>query len=165
MDFTKKYRQESYPTISPTAPENSQAGRTVLIAGGSEGIAISIANSFIKAKASKLILLARREDILDNAVKELQSKVTGKSTEILGIKFDQASEEDINSVWEKLHDQHIVVDVLVLSVTLPAFGSMASGLDLIWKGFEVNVLGNMRMTHKFLDQNTTDSPKVSQPPQ
>lgn len=44
--FTKTIHKTTYPTIDPARPELSQAGRTVVITGGSAGIGFAIAQGF-----------------------------------------------------------------------------------------------------------------------
>lgn len=36
--FTKKYYRDTYPSIDPTQPELSQAGKVVIVTGASRGI-------------------------------------------------------------------------------------------------------------------------------
>ncbi|KAH7317184.1 short-chain dehydrogenase/reductase [Stachybotrys elegans] len=142
--FTKIYRQASYSAISSENPLNNQIGRTVVVAGASSGIGRSIAQSFAKAHAARIILLGRTESTLTAAAAALphaEARVC-----------DISSESDIQNLWERLRDEGIHVDVLVLNAALIIPGSLTSDITSIWRSFETTVLGNLRMAQLFVAQ-------------
>lgn len=61
---TSTWHTESYPAISPTRPELSAKGKTVLVTGGGTGIGAETAMSFAVAGASRIALLGRRKQPL-----------------------------------------------------------------------------------------------------
>ncbi|KAK1831541.1 NAD(P)-binding protein [Podospora conica] len=126
-----------YPSISPLRPELSQAGRTVLIAGGSTGIGFAIARGFMQAKASRVILLGRRADVVQAAADKLNAECADKT-----------------KLWDELEAQGTVVDVLVLNaaVTGGAAPILQSGLKRLWNTFEVNVRSLMDFTERLWKQ-------------
>src|SRR4051812_3096366 len=83
--FTKITHHSPYPTISPTRPELSQAGKTVFITGGGTGVGFAIAKGFILASAATVIINGRRADVLEAAGAKLQNEAAeiGKPTKIL----------------------------------------------------------------------------------
>ncbi|KXJ87194.1 short-chain dehydrogenase/reductase [Microdochium bolleyi] len=142
--FTKIYHQASYSAISSENPLNSQSGRTVVIAGASSGIGNSIAQSFAKAAAARIILLGRTASTLTAAAAALphaEARVC-----------DISSESDIQQLWNSLGDEGIHVDVLVLNAALIIPGSLTSDIKAIWSSFETTVLGNLRMAQLFVAQ-------------
>ncbi|KAF5011852.1 hypothetical protein F66182_15315, partial [Fusarium sp. NRRL 66182] len=61
---TAKWHTTTYPTLSPTRPELSAKGKTVVITGGGTGIGAETARYFAQAGASRIALLGRREQPL-----------------------------------------------------------------------------------------------------
>jgi NAD(P)-dependent dehydrogenase (short-subunit alcohol dehydrogenase family) len=144
-----------YPSISPLRPELSQAGRTVLIAGGSAGIGFAIARGFVQAKASRVILLGRRHDAIQAAADKLNAECADKdATTVTGISCDIADLKDTAKLWDHLKAQGIIVDVLVLNaaVTGSAAPILQSGLEKVWNTFEVNVRTLMDFTERLWKQ-------------
>ncbi|KAK5061067.1 hypothetical protein LTR84_007608 [Exophiala bonariae] len=63
--FTKIYRQDTYPAIDPSRPENSVKDKTVIVTGaGIGGIGSEVALSFAKAGATKIAIVGRTEKTL-----------------------------------------------------------------------------------------------------
>jgi len=144
-----------YPSISPLRPELSQAGRTVLIAGGSAGIGFAIARGFVQAKASRVILLGRRPNVIQAAADKLNAECADKdTTTVTGIPCDIANLKDTAKLWDHLKAQGITVDVLVLNaaVTGDAGPILQSGLERVWNTFEVNVRTLMDFTERLWKQ-------------
>lgn len=162
----KTVHTNTYPAISPSRPEVSQAGRTALITGGSAGIGLGIARSYAEASVSRLILTGRRRDVLDAAVTELAAEFP--KTEFLARVCDIASLKDTAALWSGLGADGIAVDVLVLNA-----GDMNGGhpqpivlytIESIWSQFEANVRGQLDFVQRFQAQEGVEGkPKVSMP--
>ncbi|KAI1044134.1 hypothetical protein LB505_010555 [Fusarium chuoi] len=71
VSFTKTWHNKPYPSIDPTRPELSAAGKFVAITGGGTGIGRSIAIAFAQAGASTVAILGRRLDRLEIAAAEI----------------------------------------------------------------------------------------------
>lgn len=112
-DFTKTYRRTTYETISPTAPANSQSGRTVLVLGASEGIGYGVAKAFVEAKASKVILASRSQEKLNDASNAI--KQDHADTEIETRVCNCSDEGQIKALWTSLAESNTFIDVFVLS--------------------------------------------------
>lgn len=75
---TAKWHTTTYPTLSPTRPELSAKGKTIVITGGGTGIGAETARYFAQAGASRIALLGRREQpLLDTkaSIKQIDSKI------------------------------------------------------------------------------------------
>lgn len=158
--FTKTYHKKPYPAISPTQTALSATGKTVLITAGHTGIGYSIAQNFAVAGASNIILLARRSQVLENAVKELSSAYHGT-------KFHHyaASITDFDSIRSIFHDIRSTVadpNILVTSAAYVAkpFEAITLPADELNKSFETNVSGNINLVKEFLVQSEPGCEKV-----
>lgn len=163
----KQYHRKPYAAISPSRPELSQAGRTVLVTGGNSGIGYAIARNFIKARAERVIILGRRPDVVKAAEGKLaqEAKDLSSSTVAEGRVCDIASLESTEALWAGLQQDGIHVDVLVLNAA--AHGKVApilkNGLKNVWADFEANVRSSLDFAERFYKQagKGADSRKVS----
>ncbi|KAK3985283.1 NAD(P)-binding protein [Cladorrhinum sp. PSN332] len=153
--FIKTLHKKPYPSISPSLPELSQVDRTVIIAGGSSGIGFAIARAFVQARASKLILLGRREAVLRDAVSKLKEEA-GHTTEtvIEGRLCDIGNLGETEKLWNKFKADGISIDVLVMNAAI--IGEQApileAGFEKTWKAFEVNVRTPLDFAARFYKQ-------------
>ncbi|RSL49003.1 hypothetical protein BHE90_004957 [Fusarium euwallaceae] len=138
--FTSVVHREPYPSISPTRLELSQAGRTVLVAGGSTGIGFSIAESFGAAGATRIILTGRRQGALDEALAKIKQAYPDVKT--LGLVSDFGDEADVGKLWSRLRQDEIFVDVLVLNAAKMWLPNTLLGLgsQTVKDGFAFNVV-------------------------
>ncbi|KAH6608571.1 hypothetical protein Trco_001917 [Trichoderma cornu-damae] len=150
--FTQIFHKTSYPTISSSNPLNSQAGRTVLITGGSVGIGFAVAAAFTKAGASRVIILGRREEALRVAAEKLNALQGAGETAITTYTCDIASLPDVESTWRKIAQANVVVDILILNAADGRSGLIAGDIAGAWSLFDTNVLANLRMAHFFFAQ-------------
>ncbi|KAK0658081.1 hypothetical protein B0T16DRAFT_315651 [Cercophora newfieldiana] len=155
-NVTSKLHRTSYPSIDASRPELSQAGKAVLITGGTTGIGFAITKAFITASASTVIITGRRQEVLDKAVSSLKdiAATLNKDAQIIGERGDVAKPDDTNALWASLAERGIIVDVLVLNaarfaVPKPLF---ELGVDFVWESFEVNVRGPLHFAERFYKQ-------------
>ncbi|KAF9772536.1 hypothetical protein IL306_009757 [Fusarium sp. DS 682] len=151
-----KVHRESYEAISPTRPELSQAGRTVLVAGASTGIGFSIAESFAVASAARLVITGRRQDVLNKAAEKIKAKYP--KIEVVPIVNDFADENVTHEFWAKLGKDAIFVDVLVLSAAKNWLPNTLLGLgyDTFKEGLSINVMALYLWTSLFHKQREVD---------
>jgi NAD(P)-dependent dehydrogenase (short-subunit alcohol dehydrogenase family) len=152
--MTKVYHHAPYPAISPSNPKNNQAGRTVAITGGVQGIGYATAKAFIEAGAARVIILGRTSKTLQDAAEALQK--TAKSTQVAWRVCDINSDESINNFWKSLASDHIFIDALVLNATSGEHGPitpMLPQMPALREMFNANVNGNALMTAQFLEQS------------
>ncbi|CVL08347.1 hypothetical protein FPRO06_12751 [Fusarium proliferatum] len=151
-----KIHRESYEAISPSRPELSQAGHTVLVAGASTGIGFSIAESFASASATRLIITGRRKDPLSNAADKIKTKYS--SVEVIPIINDFADENATREFWKKLAEDGVFVDVLVLSAAKMWLPNTILGLgyEIFKDGLGVNLTAPYLWTSLFHKQREID---------
>lgn len=161
-NVTKVIHRTEYATISPSRPELSQAGKTVLVTGGSAGIGFAIAQAFVRAAAATVIIVGRRRDVLDKARAELEAEAGQQQTAIIAENVDVVDRAGVKALWEGLAARGVVVDVLVLnSAKFTEPGPLLElGADEVWSQFEANVRGPLDFAERFYKQKG-DSTKVS----
>lgn len=163
-DMTRIIHRDTYPAISPSRPELSQKGRTVLITGGGTGIGLAIAQSFVQASADAVIVIGRRSDVLAAARSTLERKAKGRgtSTKIITYTCDVINLAEVNALWKTLETQGITVDVYVSNAA--KFSEPKTifelGADEVWSQVEVNAKGPLYFAEKFYSQ-ASDKQKVS----
>jgi 3-hydroxy acid dehydrogenase / malonic semialdehyde reductase len=124
--------------------------KIVFITGASSGIGTACANYFAKAGA-KLLLCARRVDVLNNISAQLQREY---GVEIHTFKLDVRQYAEVKEVLKALPEKWQKVDVLVNNAGL------AAGLDTIQEGnvqdwedmIDTNVKGLLYVTREVLPQ-------------
>ncbi|KAH6839465.1 hypothetical protein B0I37DRAFT_316200 [Chaetomium sp. MPI-CAGE-AT-0009] len=153
VPYIKATHKKPYPAISPLRPELSQAGRTVVVVGGSAGIGFAIARAFVQASASHVILTGRRETTLANAVSELQAEANSGTT-VSSFVSDLSDLQATEKLWDGFAKQGIVVNVLVLNAMTVAEGGplLQANLGPTWKSFETNVRGLLDYSQRFSKQ-------------
>ncbi|KAI0099991.1 NAD(P)-binding protein [Hypoxylon sp. NC0597] len=154
VSLLKTTHKSSYPAISPLRPELSQAGRTVLITGGSTGVGFAIARGFAQASASKVIIIGRRESVLNDAVEKLIREFP--TVQFIGKSLDVGDLPSTDQLWADLVRQNITVDVLVLNASSSSHTQpiLEAGVDKIWRDFVINVRTLLAFTEKFYKQST-----------
>ncbi|EDR07590.1 uncharacterized protein LACBIDRAFT_298669 [Laccaria bicolor S238N-H82] len=101
FQFTKKNYRDVYPALESSVVE-SQAGKTVIITGGSQGIGKAIALAFAKASAQNLILASRSVAKLETTKAEIL-KMNSKSN-VLVVGVDTTCEADVEKLEKIVKD-------------------------------------------------------------
>ncbi|KAI1458005.1 NAD(P)-binding protein [Annulohypoxylon moriforme] len=158
--LTKAAHHATYPAISPSRPELSQAGKTVLVTGGSVGIGFAIARSFVQAHASKVIILSRRPALVAKAVSSLNalanetSAGNGTPTKIVGLECDMGSPTETAALWARFAGEGTFVDVLILNAAAipPVKPLLDMGAELWATYYDVNVRAQLDFAGRFYKQ-------------
>ncbi|PVH74736.1 NAD(P)-binding protein [Cadophora sp. DSE1049] len=153
LDLVKVNHRSSYRAISPLRPELSQKGRTVLIAGASAGVGLSTVKAYAEASAATVILTGRREDKLHAAASELTKEFQNTKFDVRVC--DVADVAEASLLWDRLHADGIIVDVLVLSAAKFSGQEsiLDSGFEAIWSLYEANVRSLLLFTEKLYKQD------------
>ncbi|KAF5648872.1 short-chain alcohol dehydrogenase/reductase [Fusarium sp. NRRL 25303] len=149
VPLTNKLHSIVYDAIDPSKPSLSQAGRTVLITGGSAGIGYAIAENFALAGADKIILTGRTRPKLDEAIARLAHDHSDCDTKFEGVVCQMSDSSSIDQMFESLGANGVHVDVLVLNAALNVQGSLShQGWEKTWEQFMVNT----RALHQLCDR-------------
>ncbi|KAK5048214.1 hypothetical protein LTR84_005884 [Exophiala bonariae] len=151
-DTVKTYHKTSYAAISTLRPEQSQAGKTVLITGASAGIGFAIARAYAEASAFKVILTGRRKDVLENSTSKLSKEF--KNTLFDARVCDIVNVTESAALWSVLRVEGVSVDILVLNAA--SFGGqepiLETGFENIWPQYESNVRSLLQFTDQLYKQ-------------
>ncbi|TLD19302.1 hypothetical protein PspLS_09758 [Pyricularia sp. CBS 133598] len=152
--FTKTIHKSPYAAILPSRPELSQTDRTVLITGGSAGIGFATAESFAQAGAKHVIILGRRQDVVEKSVAKLEKEYKDKSVRFSGFSTDVNDLEANEKLWKGFEEDGIVIDVLVLNAAkmFPPVPILELGRDQVWEGFTMNARSLLDLSERFYKQ-------------
>ncbi|KAF4436656.1 peroxisomal short-chain alcohol dehydrogenase [Fusarium acutatum] len=146
--LTNKLHSTVYDAIDPSRPSLSQAGRTILITGGSAGIGYAIAENFALAGANKIIITGRTRPKLDEAIARLAHDHSDFDTKFEGIVCQMSDSSSIDQMFDNLGANGVHVDVLVLNAALNVEGTLSDqGWEKTWEQFIVNT----RALHQLCD--------------
>ena len=124
------------------------SNETVLITGASSGIGWELAKLFA-ADGSHLILVARREEKLQNLADDLHVR-HGTQTTIVPLDLSERGNAD--ELFRRVTDDGHVVDVLVNNAGFGQFGRFAkTSLDRHLGIIQVNLAALVHLTHLFLE--------------
>ncbi|KAI0430635.1 hypothetical protein F5Y09DRAFT_223839 [Xylaria sp. FL1042] len=140
MNYTKTQHSAPYGSISPKLPSLSAAGKTVLIAGASSGIAQATARAFLEAGCARLALVSRRVSLLSELVSELKTGYLDAHIETF--EADTRDPAALEAAFAGIGAQQVVDVVVNCAGYQPTLASVVEAeLEDWWQGFEVNVLG------------------------
>ncbi|KAF9876189.1 short chain dehydrogenase reductase [Colletotrichum karsti] len=140
---TATWRNDTYDAISPSRPELSAAGKTVIVAGAGSGIGRETALAFAAAGAARVILLGRSEGALRATAASLPSSVPSEV-----FVADITSEETLVKVAAAIGRWDVLV--LASGYTSPPSPIAGSSTDEWWQNFETNTKGTYLVTKSFL---------------
>ncbi|KAJ5731962.1 Glucose/ribitol dehydrogenase [Penicillium malachiteum] len=136
---TSTWHSESYPSISPSRPELSAKGKSVLVTGGGTGIGAETAISFATAGASRISLLGRREQPLLDTKASIEEKFA--NVEVFVASTDVTDKSQVDTVFAKFAES-AKIDVLVSGAAM--IGPQDPIRDVDGERFLVTVDQNLR---------------------
>jgi NAD(P)-dependent dehydrogenase (short-subunit alcohol dehydrogenase family) len=146
---TAKWHDTTYPSLSPTRPELSAKGKTILITGGGSGIGAETARYFAEAGASRIILLGRREQPLLDTKASIEHKFAG--VEVLIAPTDVTKKGDVDTAFAKLVGDG-KIDVLVSGAAVIGPQDPVATVDgeKFLKAINTNLGGSLYVAQAFL---------------
>ncbi|KAL2795459.1 putative NADP(+)-dependent dehydrogenase [Aspergillus keveii] len=139
--FTTTWHNAPYPSISPTRPELSAAGKTVIVTGAGSGIGHATTASFARAGATKIILIGRNKVNLEETQRSLPC---ASSVHAVDVRDEQAVPNVASAVgrW----------DMLILAAGyIPTPASILDSSVNEWlEALETNLKGTLILAKSFL---------------
>ncbi|KAH7063767.1 hypothetical protein BKA63DRAFT_526113 [Paraphoma chrysanthemicola] len=173
--LTKTVHHTVYTAISPSNPLNSAHGKTVVISGGASGIGYGISQAFAAAGAAVVVIIARRQEALDEASTKLQAEIAaaGGKTAVWTYRLDITNEANVNGAFDDIRKRLNEgngsdtlpkdADVLVTSAAHIVQGETT--LDYSPQAYrdalETNLFGNLNLTRAFLKPEIPAIPMAS----
>ncbi|KAK3298760.1 uncharacterized protein B0H64DRAFT_422497 [Chaetomium fimeti] len=166
LQFTKNVYQDVYPSIDPSKPELSLAGKVVIITGASRGIgARGIAPAFAKAGPKAIVLVATNAEKLATVEGEL--KAINPKVQLLSVAANIADVASVDNLFAQVKATFGHADVLVnnAGVSVAAGNFHEQDIDVWWSNHEVNAKGAFLLARGFInalpDPSTTPATIVN----
>lgn len=157
--LTKVWHDRPYPAISPSRPELSGQGKTVVITGGGTTIGAGIAKAFAAAGSTKIAIMSRTERNLITTKQAIEAEFP--KTEVLVVVADITNMAQVNEGFDKIDRAFGKVHVFVSNAAfLPTPRPILSpDLDLQdwWNAFNTNVLGVLHAVKGFVKHAAEDA--------
>ncbi|KAF2869587.1 hypothetical protein BDV95DRAFT_498108 [Massariosphaeria phaeospora] len=156
---TKNWHSTAYPAISPTRPELSQKGKTVLITGGGTGIGAATAHAFAQAGASRIALLGRREQPLLDTKASIQKECPG--VDVFTASVDVTKSSEVAKAFESFapvaSEKKINVVVNNAGVEGPFGPFLESSPEEAVSSLAINVSMAWNVAHAFIPRAAPDA--------
>ncbi|KAK5995665.1 Short chain dehydrogenase citE [Cladobotryum mycophilum] len=156
--YTKVYRYDTYPAISPSRPELSTKGKSVVLTGAGGGIGAETALAFAESGTSHLALLGRTEKTLLATKASVNKAYPG--TKVYTYVADIADHASLKTALDSFSAAvGGKLDILVSNAGYLANLSTILGSEPgdWWSGFEINVKGNYNLTRAFIPVARSDA--------
>lgn len=157
--FTNTVHRSVYPAIDPSNKANSASGKVVIVTGGGIGVGKAIAKAYVTAGAKAVAILGRRENILIEAKKDLES---AGASQILTFRADIVDEAALDQAFSSTAQQAGPIDIVVgnagyLNAPGPA---VTAEINDYFKTFEINIKGTLLTFRAFMKyKNDSSSPE------
>ncbi|TAQ83072.1 hypothetical protein B7494_g8604 [Chlorociboria aeruginascens] len=158
--FTKTWHTSTSPSISPSRPELSMAGKSVVITGAGSGIGASIAESMALAGAPRLAIIGRRAGALASTASQIHDLV-GDQTQVVVAVADVGNKEEVDEAFSKINSEFKgkSLDILVSNAGYNT-GYRPFGTESVeeWTAsFNVNIKGVYLVASAFIKTAASDA--------
>ncbi|TVY80469.1 Short chain dehydrogenase citE [Lachnellula suecica] len=154
---TKAWHSAAYPSISPTRPEISAKGKTILITGGGTGIGAATALSFAEAGASRIALLGRRsQPLLDTAASITKSF---PSVSVFTAPTDVTQQDSVAAAFADFLGTTGKINVLVSNAAILGPQDAIADVDPVEfiDAIQKNLQGSLHVAQTFLRYAAADA--------
>ncbi len=115
--------------------------KVALITGGSDGIGKAAAK-VMAAEGAKVVICARRQDVLDRAAAEVSEQTGG---DVMAVAADVTEPDQIQNLFDKVIEAHGRIDVLVNNAGTSAAAYFENVSDETWRyDIELKLFGAIR---------------------
>jgi NAD(P)-dependent dehydrogenase (short-subunit alcohol dehydrogenase family) len=153
---TMKWHTKAYQSISPSRPELSAKGRTVLVTGGGTGIGSETARHFAEAGASRIALLGRREQPLLDTKASIEN--TFPNVEVFVASTDVTDKGQVDAAFANFAgDESIDIFVSGAAIIGPQESVENVDSDQFLEAIQVNLKGSLAVAQAFLRHASPDA--------
>ena len=104
-------------------------GKVALVTGGSDGIGKAAANS-MAAEGAKMVICARRAEVLENAADEIRRATDG---DVLAVPTDVGQPGQLGKLFDTIIESYGRIDILVNNAGTSAAGYFEDVTDEVWQ--------------------------------
>jgi NAD(P)-dependent dehydrogenase (short-subunit alcohol dehydrogenase family) len=153
---TSVWHTETYQSISPTRPELSAKGKTVLVTGGGTGIGAETALSFAEAGASRIAILGRREQPLLDTKALIEGKFP--LVEVFTASTDITNQTQVDDAFEKFAGNGKIHVLVSNAATVgPLEDVRNADAEKFMAGVDTNLKGALLVAKAFLRYASTNA--------
>ncbi|KAL2165924.1 hypothetical protein VTG60DRAFT_3591 [Thermothelomyces hinnuleus] len=158
---TSKWHDRTYESLSPTRPELSAGGKSVLVTGGGTGIGAETARTFAAAGASRIALLGRREQPLLDTKAAIEREFPG--VEVLAAPTDVTDKGEVDAAFARFLDGRGPLHVAIsnAAMTGPWEGVRDVDPDRLVDMVGQNLRGALNVAQAFLRYAARDAVVVN----
>lgn len=147
---------KTYQSISPTQPELSAKGKTMVVAGGGTGIGAETARYFAEAGSSRIALLGRREHPFLDTKASIEHKFA--DVEVFVASTDATKKSEVDAAFASfVGDGKIHVLVSNAAMIGPQDPVSDADGDTFIEAFEQNLRGSLFVAQAFLRYASMDA--------
>lgn len=153
---TSTWHTKTYQSISPTRPELSAKGKTVVVTGGGTGIGAETARYFAEAGASRIALLGRREQPLLDTKASIEHKFA--NVEVFVASTDVTKKIEVDAAFARFAgDGKINILVSNAAIVGPQGSVRDADGDKFLEAIQHNLRGSLFVAQAFLCFASTDA--------
>jgi NAD(P)-dependent dehydrogenase (short-subunit alcohol dehydrogenase family) len=157
---TPTWHDNTYPSLSPSRPELSAKGKTVIITGGGTGIGAETARYFAEAGAFRIGLLGRREQPLLDTKASIEHNFAG--VEVFVTPTDVTKKSEVDAAFAKfVGNGKIHVLVSNAAMTGPHDPVRDVDPDKFLDGIQQNLKGALLVAQAFLRYAASDAVAIN----
>ncbi|TVY37448.1 Short chain dehydrogenase [Lachnellula occidentalis] len=153
---TPTWHTKTHPSISPTRPELSAKGKTVVITGGGTGIGAETAHHFAEAGASRIALLGRRQQPLLDTKASIEHKFG--NVEVFVAAADVTKKSEVDAAFATFVGNG-KINVLVSNAATVGLQETVKDADSdeFLDGIQQNIKGSLIVAQAFLRYASVDA--------